>query len=102
MGRFMSGLGMGMVAGACMGMAVVGMMSDADLRQMKRRAKKAVQAVEDAAAMLQVIAGHGKGGNAQQHVSDDGTDEKQARHVTADAPCQGRQKPGYRGRHARR
>ncbi len=52
MGRFMSGLGMGMVAGACMGMAVVGMMSDADRRQMKRRAKKAVQAVEDAAASV--------------------------------------------------
>jgi len=52
MGKFMSGLGMGMVAGACMGMAVVGMMSDADRRQMKRRAKKAVQAVEDAAASV--------------------------------------------------
>ena len=52
MGRFMSGLGMGMVAGACRGMAVDGMMSDDDRRQMKRRAKKAVQAVEDAAASV--------------------------------------------------
>ena len=52
MGKFLSGVGMGMVAGACMGMAVVGMMSDADRRQMKRRAKKAVQAVEDAAASV--------------------------------------------------
>lgn len=52
MGRFLSGLGMGMVAGACVGMAAVGMMSDADRRQMKRRAKRAVQAVEDAAASV--------------------------------------------------
>ena len=40
------------MAGACMGMAVVGMMSESDRRQMKRRAKKAVQAVEDAAASV--------------------------------------------------
>lgn len=52
MGRFLSGMGMGMVAGACVGMAVAGMMTDADRRQMKRRAKKAVQAVEDAAASV--------------------------------------------------
>lgn len=52
MGKFLSGMGMGMVAGACMGMAVVGMMSESDRRQMKRRAKKAVQAVEDAAASV--------------------------------------------------
>ena len=52
MSKFLSGLGMGMVAGACMGMAAVGMMSDADRRHMKRRAKKAVQAVEDAAASV--------------------------------------------------
>lgn len=52
MGKFLSGLGMGMVAGACVGMAAAGMISEADRRQMKRRAKKAVQAVEDAAASV--------------------------------------------------
>ena len=55
MGKFLSGMGMGMVAGACMGMAVVGMMSETDRRHMKRRAKKAVQAVEDAAASMGMI-----------------------------------------------
>ena len=52
MGKFLSGMGMGMVAGTCVGMAVVTMMTDADRRHMKRRAKKAVQAVEDAAASV--------------------------------------------------
>ena len=52
MGKFLSGLGMGMVAGACVGMAAAGMISEADRRQMKRRAKKAVQAVEDTAASV--------------------------------------------------
>ena len=55
MGRFMSGLGMGMVAGACMGMAVVGMMSDADRRRVKRNARRAVQTVEDAAESLGIM-----------------------------------------------
>ena len=41
MGKFLSGLGMGMVAGACVGLAAAGMMSEADRRQMKRKAKKA-------------------------------------------------------------
>ena len=51
-GKFLSGLGMGMVAGACVGLAAAGMMSEADRRQMKRKAKKAVRTVEDAAASI--------------------------------------------------
>ena len=52
MGKFLSGLGMGMVAGACVGLAAAGMMSETDRRQMQRKAKKAVRTVEDAAASI--------------------------------------------------
>ncbi len=52
MTKFFSGLGMGMVMGACMGLACTGMMTDADRCRMKRRAKKAVRTVEDAAASM--------------------------------------------------
>ena len=52
MGKFMSGLGMGMMAGACVGLAAAGMMSDAERRRMRRKAKKAVHTVEDAAASM--------------------------------------------------
>ena len=52
MGKFMSGLGMGMMAGACVGLAAAGMMSDAERRRMMRKAKKAVHTVEDAAASM--------------------------------------------------
>lgn len=52
MRKFMSGLGMGMVAGACMGLAAAGMMNDADRRQLKRKAMKAVHTMEDAAASI--------------------------------------------------
>ena len=41
MGKFLSGLGMGMVAGACVGLAAAGMMSEADRRQMKRKRSRA-------------------------------------------------------------
>ena len=34
MGRFLSGMGMGMVAGACLGMAAAGMVTDADRRRL--------------------------------------------------------------------
>lgn len=50
MKKFLSGMGMGMVAGACVGLAVAGMMPEGERRQLKRRARKAVRAVEDAAA----------------------------------------------------
>ena len=50
MGRFLSGMGMGMVAGACVGMAAAGMISDSERRRLKRTAMKAVHTVEDAAA----------------------------------------------------
>ena len=50
MGRFLSGMGMGMVAGACVGMAAAGMISDGERRRLKRKAMKAVHTVEDAAA----------------------------------------------------
>lgn len=52
MNKFLSGLGMGMVAGACVGMAAAGMVTDADRRRMKRTARRAVQTVEDAAESL--------------------------------------------------
>lgn len=52
MNKFLSGLGMGMVAGACVGLAAAGMVSDADRRRMKRTARRAVQTVEDAAESL--------------------------------------------------
>lgn len=50
MKKFLSGMGMGMVAGACLGLAAAGLMTDGERRQMKRRARRAVRAVEDAAA----------------------------------------------------
>ena len=50
MGRFLSGMGMGMVAGACVGMAAAGMITESQRRQLKRKAMKAVRTVEDAAA----------------------------------------------------
>lgn len=50
MGKFLSGLGMGMMAGACVGLAAAGMMNDADRRKMKRKAMKAVHTVEDMAS----------------------------------------------------
>ncbi len=52
MNKFLSGLGMGMVAGACVGLAAAGMVSDTDRRRMKRTARRAVQTVEDAAESL--------------------------------------------------
>ena len=52
MNKFLSGMGMGIVAGACLGMAAVGMVSDADRRRVKRTARRAVQTVEDAAESL--------------------------------------------------
>ena len=52
MGKFMSGLCIGMMAGACVGLAAAGMMSDAERRRMMRKAKKAVHTVEDAAASV--------------------------------------------------
>lgn len=52
MNKFLSGLGMGMVAGACVGLAAAGMVSDADRRRMKRTAQRAVRTVEDAAESL--------------------------------------------------
>ena len=52
MNRFLSGLGMGMVAGACVGMAAAGMVSDADRRKMKRTAQRALRTVGDAAESM--------------------------------------------------
>ena len=52
MNKFLSGLGMGMVAGACVGLAAAGMVSDADRRRMKRTAQRADRTVEDAAESL--------------------------------------------------
>lgn len=52
MNKFLSGLGMGMVAGACVGLAAAGMVSDADRRRMKRTAQRAVRTVEDAAESI--------------------------------------------------
>lgn len=52
MNKFLSGLGMGMVAGACVGLAAAGMVSDADRRRMKRAAQRTVRTVEDAAESL--------------------------------------------------
>jgi len=52
MNKFLSGLGMGMVAGACVGLAAAGMVSDTDRRRMKRTAQRAVRTVEDAAESL--------------------------------------------------
>ena len=55
MKKFLSGMGMGMVAGACHGMAAAGMVTDADRRKMKRTARRAVQTVEDAAESLGIM-----------------------------------------------
>lgn len=52
MRKFLSGMSMGMVAGACMGLAVAGLTTDAEKRRMRRKATRAVQTVEDAAASL--------------------------------------------------
>ncbi len=52
MKKFVSGLGMGMAMGACVGMAAACMMSETDRRCMKRKAKKVVRAVEDAASSM--------------------------------------------------
>ncbi len=52
MKKFLSGMGMGVVAGACLGLAVAGLMTEGERRQLKRRAHRAVRAVEDAAAGL--------------------------------------------------
>ncbi len=52
MNKFFSGMGMGMAMGACLGMAAAGLMTDADRCRMKRKAKKAVRAVEDAAGSI--------------------------------------------------
>ncbi len=55
MNKFLSGMGMGMVAGACLGMAAAGMVTDADRRRVKRTARRAVQTVEDAAESLGIM-----------------------------------------------
>ena len=55
MNKFLSGMGMGMVAGACLGMAAAGMVTDADRRRMNRTAQRAVQTVEDAAESLGIL-----------------------------------------------
>lgn len=55
MNKFTSGLGMGMVAGACVGLALMGMVTDADKRRMKRSATRAVRTVEDMAAGMGLV-----------------------------------------------
>ena len=55
MNKFLSGMGMGMVAGACLGMAAAGMVTDADRRRVKRTARRAVQTVGDAAESLGIM-----------------------------------------------
>ena len=52
MKKFLSGLGMGMVAGACVGLAMAGMPNESQKRRIRRQAAKAMQSVEDAAASL--------------------------------------------------
>lgn len=45
-------MGMGMVAGACMGLAAAGLVSDSDKRKLRRTAARAMQKAEDAASTL--------------------------------------------------
>ena len=52
MGKFLSGVGMGMVAGACVGLAAAGMITESERRQIKRKAMKSVHTMEDAAASM--------------------------------------------------
>lgn len=52
MRKFLSGMGMGMVAGACMGLAAAGLVSDSDKRKLRRTAARAMQKAEDAASSL--------------------------------------------------
>jgi hypothetical protein len=50
MNKFASGMGMGMVAGACVGLALMGMMTDAEKRRMKRSAVRTIRKAEDLAS----------------------------------------------------
>lgn len=50
MNKFASGMGMGMVAGACVGLALMGMMTDAEKRRIKRSAVRTIRKAEDMAA----------------------------------------------------
>ena len=50
MNKFASGMGMGMVAGACVGLALMGMMTDAEKRRMKRSAVRTIRKAQDLAA----------------------------------------------------